>query len=210
MEGSLAKAGLYYDAESRSRAAGVLVVLGVLVFAVGLIKVIVALGRGHHNIGFLFLMMILSIVVLGIMSNRKKTPAGQAFISQAEGYYSRLRNRTIYLDPGGATNEAALAAAVFGIGVLPAIQFPFVGNLNGSLEKGSQTRCVWFVWWMLWRRMQRAAHQADAVVAAAAAEAAAGVAAAADSNFKPGGGKGVRTPDLLHAMQARKYLLDSK
>jgi hypothetical protein len=51
----------------------------------------------------------------------------------------RLRNRVSLLAADGATNEAVLVAATFGLTALPASRFPFAKQLRKTIDARSNS-----------------------------------------------------------------------
>ena len=97
-----------------------------------LIKVGYAFAYGHTNVFFLLLLSAtFSIQVLWQM-NRRTSFRGLAQLEDLRALFARLKQRAHSLVCGGATNEMALVAAVFGIGILPAVVFPYVRQLYGT------------------------------------------------------------------------------
>jgi uncharacterized protein (TIGR04222 family) len=124
----------------------VAVALGLLV-AVTWTKVTIAFSQGRHNVGFLiFLTIALAIVVL-VMWFRRRTALGDAMVTDLRSLFARLKDRSRTLKSGGKTNEAALLAAVFGLSVLSAADFPFLEKLypvkssDGSSCGSSSSSC---------------------------------------------------------------------
>ncbi len=92
-------------------------------------KVNIAFSQGRHNVGFLiFLALVFSVIALVILK-RRRTGAGDAMLADLRSLFSRLKDRAKSLRAGGATNEAALLAAVFGLSALTASSFPFLESL---------------------------------------------------------------------------------
>jgi len=94
-----------------------------VVFA-GVLKISIALSEGRHNIGFTILLMIGFTVACILIFRRHRTRLGDAVMRDLRSLFTRLRGRASMLRQGGATNEAALLAAVFGAGELSPDRFP--------------------------------------------------------------------------------------
>lgn len=115
----------------------------VLVF-VGSLKIDIALSEGRHNIGFTILMMGGFVVVAIKILLRHRTRVGDNMLADLEAMFARLRDRADTLREGGATNEAALLAAVFGLGALSPERFPGIYALkrtNSSSSSGCGSSC---------------------------------------------------------------------
>lgn len=87
-----------------------------LLGALALAKIAVALERGRRNVGFLILLAMLFGVAAIIQAGRRRVPPA---IADLQLLFTGLKNRSTSLQPGGATAEIALLAAVFGLGALP-------------------------------------------------------------------------------------------
>jgi len=109
----------------------------VLVF-VGVLKIAIALSEGRHNLGFLTLLMIVFGAVCIWVFRRPRTRLGDAMMSDLRTMFGRLRSRADSLRQGGATNEAALLAAVFGVNELSPVRFPAIKALTPK-EKRSDS-----------------------------------------------------------------------
>jgi uncharacterized protein (TIGR04222 family) len=98
-----------------------LVVLG----GVALIKILIALNRGRHNIGFLILLAIGFAFVCYKVSFPPRTRQGDALLADLKTLFASLQSRASGLRSGGATDELVLLAAVFGLGALSTTKFPY-------------------------------------------------------------------------------------
>lgn len=92
-------------------------------------KIVVALSQRRTNIGFLIIEMVVFSFVAVKLHDPLRTERGSAVMADLRRLFARLKDRVDGLRPGGATAEVALAAAVFGLGVLPAVTFPHVRQL---------------------------------------------------------------------------------
>ncbi|MES2355522.1 MAG: TIGR04222 domain-containing membrane protein [Pseudomonadota bacterium] len=92
-------------------------------------KIMIAFSQGRHKVIFLILLTI--VCCFGVFKAYKKpiTGRGEALLDDLRRLFSGLRHRVRTIPAGGQTNEAALVAAIFGVGVLPASTFPFVNKL---------------------------------------------------------------------------------
>lgn len=120
VEGELARAGLVADAALTARR-GLARWLGAgVLLGVAAAKVAVASARGRHNVGFLVVGAVLATFLsLAVGTPARRTSRGEKALELAGRAYRRLRDRAAALVPGGAADELALAAGVFGLGVLP-------------------------------------------------------------------------------------------
>lgn len=101
----------------------------VLLAGTGVTKVVVALSRGRYNVGFLIILTIVFTILVLATVGRRRTAAGDTVMRQLKQNYAQLKTRAKGLHAGGATNEAAMAAAVFGLAVLPPAAFPYVREM---------------------------------------------------------------------------------
>ena len=136
--------GLIPDAALRAaRLRGRLVALALLIGLAG-VKINVALSRGRTNIVFLIVLAIVFAVVVMVITARKQTVRGAAFLQDLRLLFNRLRQRVSALEPGTATPDLTLAAAVFGVAVLPSSRFTYLRQLfpyasNPSSSCGSSS-----------------------------------------------------------------------
>ena len=112
----------------------------VLLLGVALIKIIVATMRGRQNIWFL-------VVLSGIFAylaiqkyNPFRTALGDAMLADLRTLFSSLKNRAGMIRPGGATGEAVLLMAVFGVTALPQTSFPIIKEFEEK-KRSSITTC---------------------------------------------------------------------
>ena len=136
--------GLIPDAAMRAaRLRWRLAALALLIGLAG-VKINVALGRGRTNIVFLIVLAIVFAVVAMVITARKRTVRGTAFLQDLRLLFNRLRQRVASLEPGTATPDLTLAAAVFGLAVLPSSRFTYISTLfpytsNPSASCGSSS-----------------------------------------------------------------------
>ena len=101
-------------------------------------KIVVALARGRSNIVFLIVLTIVAAVVAMAIATPRLTARGRALLADLRRLFGRLRERAPRLAPGGATADAALLAAVFGIAALPAA-FAYARALYPKAASGSSS-----------------------------------------------------------------------
>jgi uncharacterized protein (TIGR04222 family) len=82
------------------------------------IKVLVAMSRGHANVGFLIGLAVIAALVARSALKRPRTTIGDRFLADLRALFSGLEQRASILPAGGATNELALLAGVFGVAAL--------------------------------------------------------------------------------------------
>jgi len=117
-----------------------LVILSLLI-GTAAAKVHIALEQGRHNVGFLVALAAIASLIAFALARRRTSGRGKALLDDLRSLFSRLKDRSDTVMAGGATNEAVLLVAVFGVRALPASNFPFVSQLypasGGSGDGGS-------------------------------------------------------------------------
>lgn len=143
-ESTLTRLGLLPDADTRrARHRRLAFAVAVLALLAGT-KIVVALQRGRTNIGFLIVLALVACVIAWALSMARRTGRGDALLADLRRLFGRLRERAASVRPGGATAEAALLAAVFGLGALPAGGFGYVRRLYPrSVERDSSLSSFW-------------------------------------------------------------------
>ena len=115
-----------------------LVALGIL-FGFALISIAAAAMRGRHNVLFLVIFAAVFSYVAIRRYNPFRTALGDTLIADLQTLFQPLKNRAAMIIPGGATGEAALLMAVFGIGALPATKFPAARRFEDTAS--TRTSC---------------------------------------------------------------------
>ena len=128
-EHTLKAAGLLPSVEiNNARLSRLLIACGVL-GGVALVKILIALERGRTNVWFLIILTVLAIVAAVKISFPRLTESGKTMIADLQNLYAGLRERARFLRPGGATIEAMMLAAVFGVAALESSDFAFTHML---------------------------------------------------------------------------------
>ena len=110
---------------------------------IGVIKLIVAFSRGRTNVGFLFILIIVAIVIAAKLSFPRLTQSGKNMLADLRNLYSGLRDRSSFLKPGGATLEPMMLAAVFGVGALAGEGFAYTRSLfPRALKTTNSSSCA--------------------------------------------------------------------
>ncbi|MFO1370688.1 MAG: TIGR04222 domain-containing membrane protein [Marinagarivorans sp.] len=94
--------------------------------AVAAIKIVLALSHGHTNIQWLILLSIVFTCIICLTQGPNRTAEGNATLEIMRGLLAQLHSRMQELKPGGFTQEAALAAALFGLSSLSLEWFPYL------------------------------------------------------------------------------------
>jgi uncharacterized protein (TIGR04222 family) len=138
-ESDLATKGLMLDYdERRTRAIAIAIVL-VLLGGLAAARLLQAFLRGQGNVVFLIILGALACWLVFRLAAGHATPAGRRALSSLQTLGVRLKDQIGRLRGGGATNEALLLAAVFGIYALPATAFSFVENLFPKPKRDSSS-----------------------------------------------------------------------
>lgn len=94
----------------------------VMVMGLGVAKLLVAISRGRSNVGFLILLLFFSFFIcVRLMKSPFHTAAGSRYLSWLKQSHKGLRSMVIDGRRSGL-GELALAAGIFGIAALPALQ----------------------------------------------------------------------------------------
>jgi uncharacterized protein (TIGR04222 family) len=126
VERDLQRQGLLLTAEDHAARQRARSIAMLLIAGLALVRIVQALSNGRFNLVFLIILAALALALVWVMPTRNSTPAGRQAMAHLQALLKRLKDRAQRLSPGGATHEAMLFAAVFGIYALPAAAFPFV------------------------------------------------------------------------------------
>jgi uncharacterized protein (TIGR04222 family) len=137
----LREAGLIADAEEFRRRQPMLLLVGSVLIVLAVIKFAVALGRGHGNLLFLVLLATASLAALWMIFRRRRTEAGDRALTNQQTLLARLKHRVGRLSADGATNEAVLVAATFGLVALPGNAYPFAADLRKKMNQSNSSGC---------------------------------------------------------------------
>ena len=118
-----------------------------IMLGLGGYKLCVALAKGRHNVGFLILMGLFSLVVLGLMSGtilRRMSSRGKAYLETLTFTFDKLKQRISQpRSTEGALSEdlLLLLAGVFGIGVLSGTAYAFYPKMfqKAAVDSGGST-----------------------------------------------------------------------
>src|SRR5205085_9338939 len=91
-----------------------------------LTKLVYALSHGRTNVGFLVVASIIAVVWVLRVSLKRRTYLGTAMLSNLGSLMKRMKDGSDRMRAGGATNEALILAATFGLYALPTDAFPMV------------------------------------------------------------------------------------
>lgn len=104
---------------------------------VGGIKVFIALERGRTNVAFLIILMVIAILIAIKVSSPRLTARGAALLADVQTLYAGLKDRATFIRPGGATVEAMMLAATFGVGALAGDAFAYTQILFPRPQKAA-------------------------------------------------------------------------
>lgn len=120
----LQELGLLASPATRRRRALLAVVGTALLWSIAGTKISIALSRGHTNIGLLVLLAVVATVMCFAFVPARTTIAGRQMVESLRGLFRRLPERAGQIQPGGATNELPVLAALFGLSAVPQSIFP--------------------------------------------------------------------------------------
>lgn len=112
-----------------------------ILFVVSLAKIAIALSRGRTNIAFLILLTIFAIGFARKVASPRQTVRGKQFLAELQNLFQSLRLRASQIRPGGANADLALAAAVFGLDVLPYKDFAWARDLHPPQASAGSSSC---------------------------------------------------------------------
>jgi uncharacterized protein (TIGR04222 family) len=127
-ERDLETKGLVLGQGDRFAASAAFTVVLLVLVGVGGARLIQGFVRGHSNIIFLLLLGAVAVWIAHKLDFGPATPAGRHALNSLQTLTERVKRQIDKLRAGGATNEALLLAAVFGIYALPAA-FSFVEQM---------------------------------------------------------------------------------
>lgn len=104
------------------------------------IKIIKATTEGRHNIWFLLILAVVFTLFAIKNSNPFRTILGNMVFADLRTLFTSLKSRVAMIPSGGATAEAALVMAVFGMTALPVSRFPILRRFEEK-RPASGTSC---------------------------------------------------------------------
>jgi uncharacterized protein (TIGR04222 family) len=111
------------DAARRAQRYRWFAVAAALLLGIALGKIVIAFGRGRHNVEFLIILAVIALGVVWFLVRRPRTHLGNRMLKDLQRLFKALRQRAATIRPGAMTSDAMLLAAVFGISALPAAGF---------------------------------------------------------------------------------------
>ena len=152
-ERRLTALGLLPDRERKTTRRRLLGAALLVLVGVSAAKIVVALSRGRTNVLFLAVLTLVASVAAMTIAMPRLTSRGRALLADLRRLFARLRERAPRLAPGGASADAALLAAVFGIAALPTAfayaqaLYPKAASTNSSWSSSCGSSCGLLVRW---------------------------------------------------------------
>lgn len=133
----IAKGLFAHEGEERARARLLFTAWAVLGAVAG-VKIAMALSRAQTRIGLLVVLLAVAVFLVYKVLAHPITPQGARVMRDLRALAKRLRDRVKSLASGGKTNDATLAAAVYGLDILPYSEFPFLAGLFPRRTRNSE------------------------------------------------------------------------
>jgi uncharacterized protein (TIGR04222 family) len=133
----LKERGLIADEAEYARRLPIFLAVAGVLLTMTVIKVRVALQGGHSNIAFLVMLTAVALVVAVIIFRRRRTSAGDRALADQRTLFAQLKGRAKRLAAGGATSEAVLIAAAFGLAALPGAAYPFADAVHRQAQNSA-------------------------------------------------------------------------
>ena len=137
----LSRLGLLPTAAHRAWRWGAFLAGGGILLTLAVLKILVGLARNRPVAFLVISAIVVTLITVSTTVGRHRTALGSRFLRDLRTLFADLKSRAVTLKPGGATDEAALLAAVFGVATLPAIQFPYASRLGPRGDSGSPSSC---------------------------------------------------------------------
>jgi uncharacterized protein (TIGR04222 family) len=135
----LRESGLVANEAELARRRPALLCIGGTLLALGAIKILVALHRGHTNVLFLIILTAFALFAAYAIFKRRRTSAGDRALADQQTLFARLRSRVNRLAADDATDEAVLVAAAFGLAALPTTAYPFAARIKRQIQDNSSS-----------------------------------------------------------------------
>jgi len=135
----LRETGLIADETEMARRLPFFLFVGGGLLAMSATKLYLAFQRGHSNVVFLIVLTGLALVLAYKIFQSRNTNAGHVALRDQQTLFERLKSRVNRLATDGATNEAVLVAAAFGLFALPQTAYPFAARMRETLQSTSSS-----------------------------------------------------------------------
>ncbi len=100
-------------------------------------KIFLALSQNRSNVMLLFFFMVAAAFGMVTAFYHRRTGRGEQTLADLKQLFYRLKNRARTVTTGGKTNEAALLAAIFGLGALSSSDFEHIKKLYPKRDDSS-------------------------------------------------------------------------
>lgn len=117
------------DAEYVRRRPALVLIAGSLA-ALSVTKIVIAVQRGHTNIAFLVMLTLAALAAAYAIYRLPRTSEGRRALHDQQTLFARLKDRVGRMSATGATNEAVLVAATFGLAALPRVVYPSAARIS--------------------------------------------------------------------------------
>ncbi|MEN9627256.1 MAG: hypothetical protein RJA10_483 [Pseudomonadota bacterium] len=139
IEADLKGKGLLLTTPQRGLRGTVRLAVVALLWGLPALRLWQALSREQTHVEYLMMMAVVAGLIALALPREPLTPAGRRALQSVTSLLGRLKSRAEQIRPGGATNEAVLCAAAFGLYVLPAAAFPFIEQVYPQPARGGDS-----------------------------------------------------------------------
>jgi uncharacterized protein (TIGR04222 family) len=133
----LKESGLLADRAEYARRLRVFLAVAGTLLAMSVIKIRIALQGGHSNIAFLVILTVVVLIAAVVIVRRRRTGAGDRALADQQTLFGELKGRVKRLAADGATNEAVLIAAAFGLAALPSAAYPSADAIHRQAQSSA-------------------------------------------------------------------------
>jgi uncharacterized protein (TIGR04222 family) len=128
-DAELSRMRLLPDAELNARRRRLFYAGAAVLLFFSLVKMGVAIARGRTNLLFLIILTFIALVFLTKTTHPRLTQRGKVLLENVRNLFAALKVRAPQIRPGGASSEAVMLAAVFGLSALPGENFVWTRKL---------------------------------------------------------------------------------
>lgn len=128
-EDELARMRLLPDGQMKVRRRELFLWAAAVLLFFSITKIVVAISRGRGNFGFLVVLTVVALVLLGKAAFPRMSARGTALLENVRNLFQSLKVRAPQIRPGGASTELVMLAAVYGVGALPREHFLWAQQL---------------------------------------------------------------------------------
>ena len=110
-----------------------------LLLGVSILKILVAIARGHKNIAFLIILTVIGCIFAIVVGNPRRTTRGNEYLKNAQSLFSRLKGSARRKDKPAGT-DLLWAAALFGVATVPQVKYlRDLGMIDTSSSSGGDS-----------------------------------------------------------------------